>query len=346
VRRKSFFQIFFSLWILLFFIGCNRQPTITAIAIHPSKSRIVYVAMKQGVYKTRDSGKTWSPMNEGLETSDVRSLAIDPILSSTVYAGTFAEAIFKSVDGGQQWHRANIGLKEHVSVVNSIVFHPFDPNVLFIGTTVGVYKSTNAGGEWHETVKGMESVYVVPIIFSPKDFNTLYCGTSGGMYKSLNAGKTWIKINEGLIEGEVGTAMRLGVNSIVLDHQDPQRLFIGTTNGIFTTSNNGLSWETSSYGLNSGARFVASVLINPLDNNLLFAGTGKGIYKSHDRGRNWTLSSSGLTHMVLRSMAMDPKDPKTIYAGTQGGLFMTRNGGEQWTLVDVLGKNKEQEEQP
>ncbi len=342
MRNKPVIFYVFTFFLSVFLMGCSREPTINAVAIHPEKSRIIYVSMKQGVYKSRDSGKTWTQMNEGLEGSQVRSLAIDPVLSSTVYAGTFAEAVFKSVDGGQRWHRANIGLKEHVSVVNSIVFHPQDPKKMFIGTTVGVYQSSNAGGEWHETVKGMESVYVVPLVASPETPITLYCGTSGGMYKSLDEGKTWIKINKGLIEGEVGTAMALGVNSILLDHQDSKRLFIGTSKGIFTSDDSGLNWRTSNKGLSKGSRFVSSLLMDPGDSRILYAGTGEGIYKSTDQGQNWMISSSGLTNVVIWSMALDPKDSSTLYAGTQGGLFKTINGGERWNLLNVLGKKREE----
>ena len=296
--------------------------------------------MKQGVFKSVDNGKTWAWKSEGLEDSQVRSLAIDPVLSSTVYAGTFAEAIFKSVDGGQRWRRANIGLKEHVSIVNSIALHPMDPNIIYLGSTVGVYKSQNAGKEWHETVKGMESVYVVSIVISRENPRLLYCGTSGGMYKSLDGGRIWLKINKGLIEGEVGTAMGLGVNAILLDPEIQNRLIIGTTKGIFLSEDVGVTWKPSGSGLSEGAMFVATLLMDPNQNQILFAGTGKGIYKTQDGGKNWSLSSNGLTSMVLWSMAMDPKDSNTIYAGTQGGLFRSTNAGQDWTLVNVLGKKE------
>ena len=337
LERSVILKILFLFSVFFLFIGCNRQPTITAIAIHPSKPRIVYVAMKRGVFKSADYGKTWASRSEGLEDSQVRSLAIDPVLSSTVYAGTFAEAIFKSVDGGQRWRRANIGLKEHVSIVNSIALHPMDPNIIYLGSTVGVYKSQNAGKEWHETVKGMESVYVVSIVISRENPRLLYCGTSGGMYKSLDGGRIWLKINKGLIEGEVGTAMGLGVNAILLDPENQNRLIIGTNKGIFLSEDAGVTWKPSGSGLSKGAMFVATLLMDPNQNRILFAGTGKGIYKSQDGGKNWSLSANGLTSMVLWSMAMDPKDSNTIYAGTQGGLFRSTNGGQDWTLVNVLG---------
>jgi len=325
------------------FISCSREPTINAVIIHPTKTQIIYVGMKQGVFKSRDHGETWTAMNQGLESAPIRSLAIDPVLSSTIYAGTFAEAVFKSLDGGQIWRHANIGLKEHVSVVNSFSFHPFNPKIIYIGTTVGIYKTTDAGGQWHEIIKGMESVYTVSLIVHPKNPNKIFSGTSGGMYKSLDAGRHWIKINKGLIEREVGSALSLGVNSIVLDHEDAKRLFIGTSKGMFMSLDGGLSWKPSGSGLSDDSQYVAKILMDTKDHRILYAGTGGGIYKSIDSGETWQDSSKGLGHMVLWSMAMDPKNSNILYAGTQGGLFKSTTAGKEWFLLDVFGLKKEGE---
>jgi len=339
--NKSRIVILFQIFLLgISSVSCSRQPTINAVLIHPTKTQIIYVGMKQGVFKSRDHGETWTAMNEGLENAPIRSLAIDPVLSSTIYAGTFAEAVFKSFDGGQIWRHANIGLKEHVSVVNSFSFHPFNPNVIYIGTTVGIYKTTDAGGQWHEIIKGMESVYTVSLLINPKIPNLMFSGTSGGMYKSLNAGKRWIKINKGLIEKEVGSALSLGVNSIVLDHQNDKRLFIGTSKGMFISIDGGLSWKPSGFGLSDNSQYVAKILMDPKDHRILYAGTGGGIYKSVDLGETWQHSSKGLGHMVQWSMVMDPKNSNILYAGTQVGLFKTITGGKEWFLLDVFGLEK------
>jgi photosystem II stability/assembly factor-like uncharacterized protein len=318
------------------FLGCTRgEPTIFSIAIHPHKHKIIYVSTKRTVFKTRDGGRSWSPMGEGLESAQVISLGIDPKLSSTIYAGTFATAVYKSVDGGQLWRPANIGLKGHVSVVTTLAIHPQNPNTVYIGTTIGPYRSTNAGGSWEEIVHGMESVYTVSLAIDPQDPRTLYAGTSGGMYKSTNGGNRWEIINEGLIEEEVDSAMALGVNTIAIDPLQTENLFIGTTRGIFYTADGGKQWTPMNKGLDT--KFVNQVLIDPKKPNVLYAGTEKGVYKSTDRAGSWKAMNNGLINLVVRSMVFHPFDPDTTLAGTQGGLFKTTDGAETWNLLAIRG---------
>ena len=55
-----------------------------------------------GVFKTTNGGASWQPAG-GWPGAAVLSLAIDPVTSSTVYAGTRNRGIWKSTDGGASW---------------------------------------------------------------------------------------------------------------------------------------------------------------------------------------------------------------------------------------------------
>jgi photosystem II stability/assembly factor-like uncharacterized protein len=63
----------------------------------------------EGVMKSVNGGSDWHVVNKGLEDTDVRKLAINPISPSTLYAGTFG-GVFKSNDGGANWFAVNQGL--------------------------------------------------------------------------------------------------------------------------------------------------------------------------------------------------------------------------------------------
>ncbi|MBI1821695.1 MAG: hypothetical protein HY036_05965 [Nitrospirae bacterium] len=317
---------------LLGLTGCTHQePTVFAISIHPSNSQIMYVATMKGVYKSRDGGETWEFRSEGLSDAHVLSLAIDPSSSSTVYAGTFGDAIYKTQDGGQQWHSANIGLKGHVSVVNGLTFYPKDPKTIFAATTVGVFKSIDAGSEWVEKVGDMESVYTVSLVFDPENSEMLYVGTSGGIYKSRDLGEHWEKKNQGLIENEVGSAMSLGVNSILINPKQNNEILIGTSLGVFKSSDGGDRWIKMTKGVDS--RFVIALALNGNDLKTVYAGTDMGIYKSTDGGESWIPENRGLESKVIRALALDKSRPEILFAGTQGGLYKSVNGGEHWTLL-------------
>ncbi len=316
-------------------VGCARgEPTVFAVAVHPTNPNIVYVSASHGVLKTRDGGSTWSTISEGLEYSDVRAFAIDPTAPSTIYAGTFANAIYKSADGGQLWRPANIGMKEHVSVVNALAMYPPNPQIIYAATTVGPYRSNNGGESWEETVHGMESVYTVAIAFDPRFSEVVYAGTSGGMYKSRDRGARWERINQGLIAGEVGTAMALGVNAISIDPQDTGRLVIATNKGIFVSRTGGLRWESRSAG--SAVPIMTALQRDPHDRMRLYAGGDGGVFLSRDGGETWTAVTAVPNPRVVRALAVDPSNPGVVYAGTQNGLFKSADGGTTWSRIAGL----------
>jgi photosystem II stability/assembly factor-like uncharacterized protein len=59
------------------------------------------------ILRSSDSGATWTAMNNGLGTMDVRALLVDPVTTSIVYAGTPNNGIYGSTDGGATWAAAN-----------------------------------------------------------------------------------------------------------------------------------------------------------------------------------------------------------------------------------------------
>lgn len=313
------------------FWGCTN--TISAVAVHPTNSQIVYVSSSQGVVKTRDGGASWTPINEGLEHSQVLAFAIDPSATSTIYAGTFANAIYKSNDGGQLWRPANIGMKEHVSVVNAFATSPRDTEDIYAATTVGVFRSTNGGGNWVETVVGMESVYAVAIAIDPQSPDIMYAGTSGGMYRSNDRGSRWTIINQGLIKGDVGTAMKLGVNAISIDPDDPQRVVIATMKGLFVSPNRGETWESRPAG--RGVPVMMALQRDPANHARLYAGGDRGVFISTDRGDTWTAVSTEPRPGIMRALAVDPTSPGVVYAGTQRGLFKSTDSGATWSQVPL-----------
>ncbi|MBI1819381.1 MAG: hypothetical protein HYR81_03540 [Nitrospirae bacterium] len=327
--KKQF--VFLLLWMVLTAACSRMEPTIYTIALSPSNTHIVYIATMKGVYKSRDNGATWESRSDGLGDAHVISLAVDPYSPSTVYAGTFGDAIYRTSDGGQRWHSINLGLKGHVSVVNGFAFYPKDSKTILTATTVGVFKSTNEGGEWIEKVGEMESVYTVSIAIDPKNSDLVYAGTSGGIYKSADLGEHWQKKNDGLIKNEVGSAMGLGINNILIDPQQNTRLLLGTSLGVFQSMDGGDHWVQLANGV--GSPFVIGLAIDPKNSRVIYAGTDNGVYKTSDGGETWIPKTGGLKSKVIRAIEIDRNQPQTLYAGTQGGLYKTTNGGEEWTLL-------------
>ena len=75
-------RIMLPFWVvILFLIGCSqRSDRVVAVAVHPTKPHIIYVATEEGVYKTRNGGQLWERLTEGLSRIRVMNLVIDPQL--------------------------------------------------------------------------------------------------------------------------------------------------------------------------------------------------------------------------------------------------------------------------
>jgi photosystem II stability/assembly factor-like uncharacterized protein len=322
--------------LLVFCLGCQSESeAIVSIALHPTNPNILYVATNDAVYKSRDGGQLWERF-PSFSARRVTTVAIDPQLPATIYAGTMGDAVYKSPDGGQHWLPHNVGLKEHVSFVNQFVFHPALSEKIYAATTVGAYYSKDAGREWEERMNGMKEVHIVTSIgINHKDPTILYGGTTGGMYRSDDAAMSWRKINHGLIpETELMASMALGVNAIELDPLNPDIVYVGTTKGLFRTANKGEQWERIGQGLPDP--FVSSIVIHPTESTLIYIGGPGGVWKSSDSGRTWLAINQGLKTLNVRTLAMAPNNPQTLYAGTNGsGLYRSTDAGATWTSVPL-----------
>lgn len=322
--------------VMLVLTGCQKDSeAIVSIALHPTNSKILYVATNDAVYKSRDGGASWEKF-PSFSARRVTTVAIDPQLPATVYAGTMGDAVYKSPDGGQHWLPHNVGLKEHVSFVNQFVFHPALSEKLYAATTVGAFYTKDAGREWEERMNGMKEVHIVTsIAINPKDPTVLYGGTTGGIYRSEDGAMTWKKINNGLIpESELMASMALGVNAIEIDHLNPDIVYAGTTKGLYRTGNKGESWER--IGQSITEPFISSIVLHPGNSSVLYVGGPAGVWKSTDGGNSWQAKNKGLATLNIRALAMEPKDLRTLYAGTNGsGLYRSTDAGETWAAVPL-----------
>ena len=322
--------------LLLFALGCQKESeSIVSIALHPTNANILYVATNDAVYKPRDGGGTWEKF-PSFSARRVTTLAIDPRLPATVYAGTMGDAVYKSPDGGQHWLPHNVGLKEHVSFINQFVFHPVLSEKIYAATTVGAYYTKDAGREWIERMNGMKEVHIVTsIAIDPKNPAILYGGTTGGIYRSDDGAMNWRKTNNGLIpESELMAAMALGVNAIEIDRLHPDIVYAGTTKGLFRTANKGEQWERIGQSLPDP--FVSSIVIHPTDSSLLYIGDPNGVWKSPDSGKTWQAMNRGLGTLNIRALAMAPNNSQTLYAGTNGsGLYRSIDAGATWASIPL-----------
>ena len=83
--------------------GLPTNRTVNGFAVHPTDPKVMFVAMRDGLFKSTDAGESWKSMGKGLK--NLAAVAVNPKRPSEVYAATADGVIFRSTDGGTTWER-------------------------------------------------------------------------------------------------------------------------------------------------------------------------------------------------------------------------------------------------
>jgi photosystem II stability/assembly factor-like uncharacterized protein len=131
------------------------------------------------LYRSTDGGMTWTQADAGLDAgplSFVRSVAVDPSDSRTLYAGIHPDSgVWKSTNGGTTWTRIDLGRGVPVLTVS-----PVDGSVWAIdGHEVIV--SRDAGATW-ESFGAPQAFLLSKVVPDPRDANRVYVTGWGGVW--------------------------------------------------------------------------------------------------------------------------------------------------------------------
>lgn len=173
---------------------------ITAIAVAPGHSEVIYVADGAGrVYRTVNGtaaaavvSTSWTTLddNQGinpLPNRRVTRLTVDPLDPGTVYAafgGFTINNLWKSTDFGVTWHPASgaglTGLPP--APVRDVEVHPLMTDWLYAGTEIGIFTSEDGGDTWSLPHDGPSNAPVDELFFMGTDLVAVTHGR--GMFKT------------------------------------------------------------------------------------------------------------------------------------------------------------------
>lgn len=178
--------------------------------------------------------------------------------------------------------------------VDRIVFHPTNPNIIYIGTpTGGLWKTTDGGSTWTSLSSFIPSL-----------------GISGIVVDRVNTNRIFVLTGDGDSDGG-GFVEQSG--------------YIRRSVGVLESVDGGANWKptgTLSANPYTGFRLVQS----PGSSNVLLAATSEGLYKTTDYGLNWVQVNPGLHYDI----EFKPGNPNTIYATGVGEFYYSNDGGDTW----------------
>jgi photosystem II stability/assembly factor-like uncharacterized protein len=159
---------------------------LTVIGVSPSNPDVLYTGSAQGqVMRTRNGGKSWLRAMRGLPRRFITSIVVNPASADEAYltvSGFGSGHVFKTTDGGDNWTDISPTLKN--IPVNALLIAPADPNTLYVGTDVGVFRSLDGGTNWFAFNNGLPPVIVTG--FSTQPGGLIQISTYGrGVYELI-----------------------------------------------------------------------------------------------------------------------------------------------------------------
>jgi len=305
---------------------------VRAIAIHPSNpDTIVVGSAGGGIWRSTDSGASWTACDDFMPALSVSSIVFDPRDPNVLYAGTGegylngdairGAGIFKSTDGGTTWVRLPATAPSatlNFIYTNRLAFSP-DGSVLLAATSVGVFRSTDGGTSFATTSVPFRMTQVV---FNPNTPREAIAAGSGALYYTRDDGLTWSPAT-GLPGGRIEAAYAQSDGSIYAS--------VDFTGGaLYRSFDGGASFSKipsqNTFFLGDQGWYGNTIWVNPFDANNIVVG-GVNLYESTDGGNalpslfRYPLHTD--EHIVVADPRFDNVTNRTVYVGTDGGVFRT-----------------------
>jgi len=173
--------------------GDIPYQTLFAISESPLKYGLIYAGTDDGrLWITKDGGKAWQETTAGLAPGKWMSRVVASAYDlGTVYLtqngkrdDDFTPYVWKSADYGKTWTSIAAGIP--VGPVNVIREDPVNRNILYVGTDMGAYVTTDGGKTWMALGGNLATVYVHDLIIHPRD-NIIVIATHGRGMWALDA---------------------------------------------------------------------------------------------------------------------------------------------------------------
>jgi photosystem II stability/assembly factor-like uncharacterized protein len=291
----------------------------------------------QQIQRSDDGGKSWEPVGNKFVYDGVtgthqwydgtprpwefkRVWHLEPSLTDpdTVYAGVEDAALFKSTDGGQNWHEL-AGLRGHGSgsqwqpgaggmCLHTILLDPIDPNRIFTAiSAAGAFRSDDAGATWQPINKGLRSEQIPDqdaevghcvhrIAQHPSRPNTLYMQKHWDVMRSDDAGDSWHEVS-GNLPSDFGFPIDVHAHEpetvyVVPIKSDSEHFVPDAKLRVYRSRTGGNEWEALTKGLPQNDCYVNvlrdAMAVDKLDTcGIYFGTTGGQVYASADAGDNW-----------------------------------------------------------
>lgn len=207
-------------------ITLDWETRIQSLAINPQNPEVLYAGTGGfnggNLYKSHNGGLTWNTVPSDSLREGVISIAVDPVDTNIVYAGTAWRCfVWKSTDAGKTWF--NTEANNEGAPIYDILIDPNNNSTVYVCSR-GVFKSEDGGINWSNISNGLPvdfyNVMKIQQSSSSRLFLVATYGDDGGIYEYIESEDKW---------------NRIGIDSLNVSYyysdlkfySDPDRLYFG-----------------------------------------------------------------------------------------------------------------------
>jgi photosystem II stability/assembly factor-like uncharacterized protein len=270
--------------------------------------------------------------------------------------------LFQREPGPGEWRSLTRGLPERVEA-RAFVVHPRDPDVVYVGTQDGPYRTSNGGESWERLGFPVRGGVVWTMAMHPKNPRILYAGLAPvAIYRSEDGGDNWQHLPRAVSPGHCEMGFPTRTIRIAIDPANADEIYAALeVGGVIRSSDGGETWTDLSAPLiklaelphlksrigsdtdSEGMLDSHALAVTPASPGTAFLAVRLGLFRTDDHGKTWRDLQIGrfspLTY--CRDVMVSPHDPKQMYAclspasrSTDGSLYRSDDLGQSWRRFD------------
>ncbi|MBL8208490.1 MAG: hypothetical protein JNM09_29945 [Blastocatellia bacterium] len=270
-----------------------------SVATDPRDTNIIYVGTTHLPWRTADGGLTWTRAGSKetgmIDDSDIFCISIDGTNPDTMFMSA-CSGIYKSTTASEKWTKIQ-GIPFTSRRTHVIYQHPTRPEVIFAGTTEGLWYTKDGGQTWIPGAMSPRRQVINAVAIHPDQPDRVYIGTEdNGILISTDGGETFEPSNLGFVNRQIR----------VVAHDRAERgrvyagvIYDGANGGFFVSEDGGLTWQQSGRGM--GVSDVFAIHQSAEHPETIYVGTNHGLYRSDNRGLSWA--------KVVKETPVPPVEP-------------------------------------